>query len=184
MRLPKLGKSLLASALGIAVLAGLATPAHANATDSTFELTALGGLSISAPTTSDLGEAATNAGTLTSALGAVTVTDSRGALLEDWTASVTSTAFTTGGGTANETIGNASVSYWSGAATASSGTAVFLPGQALDANKQALSASRTAFSASGIVGNNSATWNPTMVITIPAAAVVGLYSGDITHSVA
>ncbi len=31
---------------------------------------------------------------------------------------------------------------------------------------------------------NSASWNPTLVISVPAAAVGGLYSATITHSVA
>jgi hypothetical protein len=34
------------------------------------------------------------------------------------------------------------------------------------------------------VGNNSAAWNPTLVVTAPAAAVTGLYTGTVTHSVA
>jgi hypothetical protein len=32
-------------------------------------------------------------------------------------------------------------------------------------------------------GNNFATWNPTVSITLPAQAVAGTYSGTITHSV-
>jgi hypothetical protein len=33
------------------------------------------------------------------------------------------------------------------------------------------------------VGNNSVTWNPTVLITLPAQAVAGKYTGTITHSV-
>jgi hypothetical protein len=97
---------------------------------------------------------------------------------------VSSTDFTTGGATANETVAKGQVTYWSGAATASSGTAVFLPGQAAAVNAQALSVARTAFSASAIIGNNSASWNPTVTVNVPAAAVAGTYTGTITHSVA
>lgn len=114
----------------------------------------------------------------------MTVTDNRGAHVGTWTASVSSTDFTTGGATANETIAKGRITYWSGTATASSGVAVFLPGQVLAANAQALSVSRTAFSASAIVGNNSASWNPTVTVNVPAAAVAGDYAGTITHSVA
>jgi hypothetical protein len=161
----------------------LALPARAADTTTTFTLAA-GSLSISAPASKDLGTGSTGAGTLSAQLGAVTVTDTRGALLGTWTASVSSTDFTTGGATANETVAKGQVTYWSGTATASSGTAVFTPGQATSGNAQALSASRTAYSAAAIVGNNSATWNPTLTVNVPAAAVAGTYSGTITHSVA
>jgi hypothetical protein len=160
-----------------------AFPARAADTTTTFTLAA-GSLSISAPASSGLGSGSTGGGTLSAQLGTVTVTDSRGALLGTWTASVSSTDFTTGGATANETVGKGQVTYWSGAATASSGTAVFLPGQAAAVNAQALSVARTAFSASAIVGNNSASWNPTVTVNVPAAAVAGTYTGTITHSVA
>ena len=65
-------------------------------------------------------------------IGAVSVTDQRGSLLGSWTASVTSSDFTTGTQTAEETIAKANVSYWSGAATASTGVGVFAPGQATE----------------------------------------------------
>lgn len=164
-------------------LLAVALPARAADTTTTFALAA-GSLAISAPAASGLGTGSTGAGTITAQLGTVTVTDSRGALAGAWTASVSSTDFTTGGATANETIAKGEVTYWSGTATASSGTAVFTPGQATSGNAQALSVSRTAFSASVIVGNNSASWNPTVTVNVPAAAVAGTYTGTITHSVA
>jgi hypothetical protein len=164
-------------------LIAFALPARAADTTTTFTLAA-GSLSISAPASSGLGSGSTGGGTLSAQLGTVTVTDSRGALLGTWTASVSSTDFTTGGATANETVAKGQVTYWSGAATASSGTAVFLPGQAAAVNAQALNVARTAFSASAIVGNNSASWNPTLIVNVPAAAVAGTYTGTITHSVA
>lgn len=177
MRNFKLGKTLLASALGVAVLAGVATPAHAADTTTTFSLTS-GALSITAPTTATLSNLAG------SSLGTVSVTDARGALLGSWTASVTSTDFTTGTKTTAETITKDNISYWSGAATAQSGTQVLAPGQPLDANKVTLALSRTAFSASGVTGTASASWAPTVTVTVPAAAVAGTYTGTITHSIA
>ena len=164
-------------------LLALALPARAADTTTTFSLAA-GSLSISAPASSGLGSGSTGGGTLSAQLGTVTVTDTRGALLGTWTATVSSTDFTTGGATADETIAKGQVTYWSGAATASSGTAVFLPGQATAQNAQALSVARTAFSASAIIGNDSASWNPTLTVNVPAAAVAGTYTGTITHSVA
>lgn len=175
---------LLCTVVAAAVAAIVPTPSPAADTTTTFTLSAAGGLSISAPASKNLGSAATNAGTLSAQLGTVTITDDRGALLGTWTATVSSTDFTTGLATANETIAKASVSYWSGAATASTGTLTATPGQLLAANAVTLAASRTAFSASGIVGNNSVSFNPTVIVNIPASSVTGTYSGTITHSVA
>lgn len=180
-------KQLVALTIAGTALAGVfaAPSAQAEETETTFVLSAAGGLSITVPASAELSAGtATNAGTLTSQLGAVSVTDERGALLTSWTASVTSTDFTTGTATEEETIESAGVAYASGAATATVGTAVFTPGQATTELAEALSASRTAFTATTAVGNNSASWNPTIVVTIPAQAVVGEYSGTITHSAA
>jgi hypothetical protein len=180
MRLRTTRRLLAAAALAVAALA---VPAHADTTTTTFTLSA-GALSISVPAAKDLGTTATGSASLTSQLGAVTVTDARGALGETWTATVSSTDFTTGGASADETISKSSVSYWSGPATAATGTAVRLPGQLTAANAETLASSRTAFSASATVGNNTTTWNPTLIVTIPSTAVAGTYSGTVTHSVA
>jgi hypothetical protein len=40
-----------------------------------------------------------------------------------------------------------------------------------------------AVTATGITGDNSATWNPTITVTVPGGALAGTYSGEITHSV-
>ncbi len=166
----------------IACIGGLALPAHAASTDTTFSLTA-GSLSVSVPSSFALGSASTGTATLSGSLGTVAVTDDRGATLGTWSVSVSASDFTTGGATSNETIAKAQVDYWSGAAT-TTGVAVFLPGQAAAINKQALSAARTAYSASAVVGNNTASWSPTVTLNIPAAAVAGSYTGTITHSLA
>jgi hypothetical protein len=158
-----------------------AAPADA-AQGVTFTLTA-GSLTVSDPANKSLGSVATGTASVSNTLGSTTVTDARGALLGTWTASVSSTDFTTGAASADETITKDLVSYYSGAATASSGTAVRVPGQLTALLAQDLSASRTAFSATGVVGNNSTTWDPTVVVSIPADAVVGTYSGTVTHSV-
>ena len=179
----KLASAVLASSVGLAALAGFATPASAADTTATFTLTA-GGLSITAPASAALGSGAPGS-TASAQMGTVKVDDTRGALVATWTAKVSSTAFKTGGGTTAETIANTSAQYWSGDKTASSGTNVFLPGQLLDANKATLGATATtAFSATGGAGNNSASWNPTFIVNIPAAAVAGTYTGTVTHSVA
>ena len=40
-----------------------------------------------------------------------------------------------------------------------------------------------AVSATGITGDNSATWNPTINVTVPGGMAAGVYSATITHSV-
>jgi hypothetical protein len=49
---------------------------------------------------------------------------------------------------------------------------------------QSLSVPRTAFTLTLGVGDNSATWNPTLIVSVPASAVAGVYTGTVTHSVA
>jgi hypothetical protein len=58
------------------------------------------------------------------------------------------------------------------------------PGQLNAASAVNLSEERVAFSSSGLALSITTTWDPTIVIAIPAAAVAGTYSGTITHSVA
>jgi hypothetical protein len=128
--------------------------------------------------------AAAPGGTITVQLGAVQVSDLRALPAAARTASVTSTNFTTGGGTPAETVANTGVSYWSGAATAATGTATFSLRQAAAADAQALGTSQTALAATAGVGDSSATWSPALVATPPAQALAGTYSATVTHSVA
>jgi hypothetical protein len=143
------------------------------------------GLAITVPSTAGLGSIPAGTATSISAkLGTVTVTDDRfvGVL---WIATVSTTVFITGSATPPETIGPASISYWSGGVTSSSGISVRTPGQLIAAQAVILSVPRTAFSALGAgVVSNSTSWNPTIVVAIPAAAIAGTYTGTITHSVA
>lgn len=150
----------------------LATPSAAGAA-----------LAISVPSTANLGSAPTGAGARSAQLGTVTVTAS-GLVLPSFTATVSATNFTTGGATAAETVAKASISYWSGPVTASSGAQSPVPGQLTALQAQALSVPRTAFASTGLVLSISTSWNPTIVINIPAAIVAGTYTGTITHSVA
>ncbi len=137
-------------------------------------------LSITAPSSVNLGSGAPG-GTITGQLGPVTVDDSG---VGSWTATVSTTNSTTGGGTSTETIANSSVSYWSGPATATTGTSTVTPGQATAAQAQSLSTSRTAFTLQSGVAATSVTWNPTLIIAVPAYAVAGDYVTTVTHSVA
>ena len=109
-------------------LAGFAGVAHAEVTTATFTITG-GALSITVPT-SPVALATVNTGALTAAglLGPVTVTDTRGLLVNIWTATVSSSAFVTGTSTPNETVAEPLVVYTSGAATAHTGLGAFVPG--------------------------------------------------------
>lgn len=173
------------AALAAVVSAG--TPALAAPTGSTAVTFAInaGALNISVPGSASLGSGSPGS-TVTGQLGAVSVSDQRGQLVGSWTTGVTSTAFTTGGQSADETIPASAVGYWSGPATASTGLGVVVPGQltALLAAPLSPTTPVTAFAKLVGAGNNTATWNPSLVVTVPASAVAGTYSGTVTHSVA
>ncbi|GAA2911700.1 hypothetical protein GCM10010517_78270 [Streptosporangium fragile] len=152
----------------------------------TFTVAAPSGLAITVPDGPVNLGGGQPGGQISGQLGPVTVVDQRAALNGTWTASVVSTsgAFTTGGGTTAETIPNTAVLYWSGPAVNTTGTGTFVPGQLNAAAAQTLAVTRTAFAKTSGSGNNSATWNPTIVINIPEQAVEGTYTGTINHSVA
>jgi uncharacterized repeat protein (TIGR01451 family) len=142
-----------------------------------------GPLSVTVPTGTNLGSIGPGH-TISAALGSVTVTDQRLLSGGGWTATVSATGFKTGGGTGPETIGAGYISYWSGPATASSGTATLAPGQPTAAAAQSLAAARTSFSSSAGAGITSATWRPTLAVSVPPSAVAGTYTATLTYSVA
>jgi hypothetical protein len=173
-------KTLLVAASAATLTLGLATPAMAATTgDTTVNFTLTGGLlSVTVPASATLGSALTGGvATPSGALGVVTVADGRGGVAA-WTATVTTTSFTSA-----ENIGlpvlPAGVSYAPGSPTASTGIAIFTPGIA-----GAIGATKAAIVTTGVSGNNSLSWNPTITVAVPASAIVGTYSGTITHSVA
>ena len=156
------------AALGATAFLVLATssPAHA-------------ALAITVPASVSLGSVPSGTGTVSGQLGSVTVTAS-GLVAPSFVATVSTTTFTGPGG---QTIPSSSISYWSGPATAAL-LQNATPGQASAAQAQNLSVSRQAFSSTGLALSITTAWNPTIVITIPVAAVAGTYTGTITHSVA
>jgi hypothetical protein len=178
-----MGRRIVALLGTCAAMSALAIPAaQAAGTTTTFTLTG-GNLSITAPASVNLGSGTTGDSGFTGQMGTVSVSDLRGGLLSAWTATAAASDFTTGAGTANETITKSKISYWSGAATASSGVGTFLGGQLTALLKVALGATQTVFSAVSTVGNNSVSWNPTIIVDA-GGAVAGTYTGTITHSVA
>jgi hypothetical protein len=184
MRAVRAGLTALAAAtLLLVALPGLASAATTGTTTTTFTLTG-GSISITVPsTTVNFGAGSVAAGSITAQLGTITVNDGRGLLNGSWTSTVSSSRFIAGGQTAAEPIDATSVSYWSGAPTATSGVGTLLGGEPTPGAAVAISAAQTAFTGGSLIGNNSASWNPTL-ITTPSAAVVGTYTGTVTHTVA
>lgn len=168
------------------ILAGLIVGAltlgvsvSASAADTTSSITITGGfLTITAPTAAgSLGsvENSVGGGSVSGQLGQVQVEDARSpAAGSGWVASVISTAFTPSAGPA---IAASAVSYSAGAIT-KVGTATYTAN-----DPQSLTGVAPAVTASGITGDNSATWNPTITIAVPGGTASGTYTATITHSV-
>jgi hypothetical protein len=166
------------AAAGLIGVAGSAQAASGS-TIATFSLTG-GALAITVPaSTVALNTGIVNAGAATAAgqLGPVTVSDTRGLLVNSWTTTVSSTSFVTGGSSANETVAVGNIDYTSGPSTAHTGLGVFVPTLV----PTALGADATYL---GAAGNSSTTWNPTLTFTLLSSQVAGTYTGTITHSVA
>lgn len=168
-----LGAVLTSTAASAAVKAN--TPAGGDPdTTVTFAVTS-GLLTMTAPASANLGSGAPGT-TISGVLGAVVVTDDRALLSATWTAVASSTAFTTGAATANETIPAADVTYTPGTPFVT-GSATAVPATiTLSATPQPV------VTLTG-VGNNSATWSPTLAVAVPAAAVFGTYTATVTQSV-
>jgi hypothetical protein len=170
---------LVALASGVLAL-GIALPASALPGDTSTSVTVTGGsLSITVPTAAgNLGTRTNtvNGGTISGLLGEVVVNDARSAGAgSTWIASVISTAFTPTTGTA---IAASAVGYTVGTIT-KVGTATYTANDPVD-----LTGVAPAVTATGITGDNSATWNPTINVAIPGGTVAKVYFATITHSVA
>jgi hypothetical protein len=168
-------------AIGAGILSlGTAVTASADTTGpTTATVTVQGGfLSVTLPT--DAGNLGTRfntvaGGTISGLLGQVQVNDARSAVAgSGWVASVISSAFTPPAGPA---IPASAVSYTAGTIT-KVGTATYTandPGN--------LTGVSPVVTATGITGDNSATWNPTISVAVPGGMAAGVYSATITHSV-
>jgi hypothetical protein len=136
-----------------------------------------GPLSMTAPASSFLGSGPPGA-TISSSLGTVAVTDGRG-FGADWSASVSSSDFTTGAGGPAQTIPAGDAFYdITGLATAT-GPATFgyAPAVDLSQNPQAV------VNATNVDGNTAVSWNPVIQVSVPGGATGGNYSAIIVHSV-
>jgi hypothetical protein len=159
-----------------AVLAQSSAPSAGDpATTVTFTVTS-GALTMTAPASVNLGSGAPGT-TISGAVGAVTVTDDRALLSAAWTAVASSTNWTTGAGTSAETIPATDVGYAPGSIT-TTGTITATGAPITLSNTAATVVTGTAG-----IGNNTATWNPTLAVAVPPAAVGGVYTGTLTQSV-
>jgi hypothetical protein len=136
-----------------------------------------GPLSLTAPASASLGSGTPGA-TISSSLGPVQVTDGRG-FGADWSASVSSSSFTTGGGGPAETIPAGDAFYNISSLSTAIGPATFgfVPQVDLSQNPQ------NVVNATGVDGNTAVTWDPVLQVTVPGGAVGGTYSGTVVHSV-
>lgn len=169
----KLRKPLLAAATITALITGVALPASADETATTFALTG-GSLALSVQATAALTNASTGTTAITGSLGTVSVTDERGGTVT-WAVSASSTAFT------GAIVGGSSstaVSY-TGGAVAETGTITVADGTATLMSTTAASV----VAPSALSGNNTASWAPTVDVTMPAGALADNYSGTVTTSI-
>jgi large repetitive protein len=157
---------------------GSSCPPATSASQCTATTTIIAGpLTITAPASANLGAAPPGA-TIQDNLGTIQVTDDRG-FGASWTATASSTGFTTGGGTPAETIPVGNATYTITSLSSATGPATFtnVTTATLSGNPQAV------VSATQVNGNTTATWNPMINVTVPAGAIGGAYTATITHSV-
>jgi hypothetical protein len=169
----------LAPAAASAATAGpvmrAAPPGGDPSTTVTFAVTS-GLLTMTAPTAASLGSGAPG-GTISAPLGTVQVTDNRALLNASWAVTASSSNFTTGTATTAETIPAGDATYAPGAVT-TTGTITVAPSTITLSNSP-----QTVMAASSGNGDNTASWNPTIAVAVPAAAVTGTYTATLTHSV-
>jgi hypothetical protein len=141
----------------------------------TFAVTS-GALTITAPATANLGSGAPGTD-ISGEVGTTTVTDDRALLSASWNATASATDFTTAGGTTPEIIPATDVDYAPGTVTTTGGITATPHDITLDHEPQLVVAGTAG------VGNNTASWDPTLTVHVPAQAVVGTYTGTLTQSV-
>ncbi|WP_380277485.1 hypothetical protein [Kitasatospora purpeofusca] len=167
---------IISVAAAAAVLAmvqpGTAVAAFDPSTTVTFVVTS-GALTMSVPVSAALGSGAP--GTQVSApIGPVNVTDLRALLSASWTVTASSTDFANG----PSTIPATSATYVPGTVTTTGTITATTTSVTLSNSPQAV------VTGSSGVGDNTATWNPTVTVSLPTGAIGGIYTGTLTHSVA
>jgi hypothetical protein len=155
------------------LIVGIASPASADDTSTTFTLTG-GSLTLAVAATAALTNAPSGTTTINGNLGLVSVTDERGGTAA-WTVSAGSTAFTGAiiGGTSST-----AVSYTGGVVT-ETGTITVADG----ATTALTGVATSVVAPTSLSGNNTASWSPVLNVTMPAGALTDTYSGTVTTSI-
>ena len=137
----------------------------------TFTVTS-GALTLAVPASADLGSGPPGT-SISSAIGPCTVIDDRALINASWAVTAAETDFASGPHTipATDAIYDVGTVTTTGTITAT-GTAISLS-----------NSPQTVLTGTGGVGNNTATWNPTVTVAVPATAIGGTYSGTLTQSV-
>jgi hypothetical protein len=169
----KIFKPLAIAALALAGTLGLASPASADPTVTTFELTG-GSLTLAVTGTATLTPEASGvaANTITGQLGIVTVTDARGGTT-GWVTSAISGMFTNAGGSTSTDV------VYSNGTITETGTNTVAP----VAEVNSLVGAVPVASATAVSGNNTASWNPTINVLMPAGSLAGTYTATVTTSI-
>ncbi|GAA1261466.1 hypothetical protein GCM10009665_58990 [Kitasatospora nipponensis] len=150
----------------------LAVAAADPSTTVTFTVTS-GALSLSVPASANLGSGAP--GTAISApIGPVTVTDDRALLSASWTVTAAETDFANGA----STIPATKATYSTGTVTTTGTITITTTAVTLSNAAQAV------VTGSAGVGDNTASWDPTVAVNVPVGAIGGTYTGTLTQSVA
>ena len=155
---------------------GHAVPAGSDPDTTVTFTVSTGTLSITVPSAANLGTG-TDGSNIIGSLGIVSVADDRGLLSASWTVTASSTSFTTGSGTGPETIPASNALYIPGRVTPVGTITVTPTTITLSGTPQ------TVVAGTAGVGDNDASWNPTISVAIPSVAVGGIYTGTLTHSV-
>jgi len=163
------GAAVCAAAL---VAATVQPAAAAGDTGTTFTLTG-GTLSVTVAATATLTAGTTTSASVSGKLGTVTVTDGRTSTTV-WSANATSTTFTRDAGATTST----GVSYNAGTIT-TTGPVVMPLALATALNGTPAKVAGPA----AITGDNTASWNPTLTVSLPSNALAGTYSGTVNTSV-
>lgn len=166
-----LTKPLIAVAGATALVVGFALPASADDTATTFSLTG-GTLTLSVGASAALVDEASgvDANTISGTLGTVNVDDARGGTA-GWVTSAASTTFTGTGLSISD-----GVAYSNGIVTETGTNTV------AGVTAQSITTAADVATATAVSGNNTASWDPTLDVSMPAGALAGAYSGTVTTS--
>jgi hypothetical protein len=150
---------------------GSAMAATTGETDATFSLTG-GTLDVTAASSAALSDASTGAGSVTGLLGTVAVSDNRGTTV-GWLVTAASTTFTDGDGSDSDSVSyDPNTVASTGIVTAESEGATVIGAVAANVVE-----------GTGVSGNNTASYNPSLTVALPASALVGDYTGIVTTSI-